>query len=70
MTKRKPPSDFVTDNYRSPHAMSDAEIAEALGVSRQRVSQIAIEAMGKIRREFERRGIRGADFFDDLEEHA
>lgn len=50
--------------------MSDAEIAEALGVSRQRVSQIAIEAMGKIRREFERRGIRGADVFDDLEEHA
>jgi len=44
--------------------MSDAEIAEVLGVSRQRVSQIAIEAMEKIRREFERRGIVASDFYD------
>ncbi len=64
MTKRKPPSDLITDNYRSPNAMSDAEIAEVLGVSRQRVSQIAIEAMDKIRREFERRGIVASDFYD------
>ncbi len=64
MTKRKPPDEFVQDNYRSPHAMTDAEIAEVLGVSRQRVSQIAIEAMDKIRREFERRGIVASDFYD------
>jgi DNA-directed RNA polymerase sigma subunit (sigma70/sigma32) len=64
MTKRKPPSDLITDNYRSPHAMSDAEIAAELGVSRQRVSQIAIEAMEKIRREFARRGVVASDFYD------
>lgn len=64
MTKRKPPSDLITDNYRSPHAMSDAEIAEVLGVSRQLVSQIAIKAMEKIRREFERRGVVASDFYD------
>ena len=64
MTKRKPPSDLVTENYRSPNAMSDAEIAEVLGVSRQRVSQIAIEAMEKIRREFARRGVVAGDFYD------
>lgn len=64
MTKRKPPDEFVQDNYRSPHAMTDAEIAEQLGISRQRVSQIAIEAMDKIRREFERRGIVASDFYD------
>ena len=64
MTKRKPPSDLITDNYRSPHAMSDAEIAAELGVSRQRVSQIAIEAMEKIRREFARRGVVAGDFYD------
>ena len=64
MTKRKPPSDLVTENYRSPKAMSDAEIAEVLGVSRQRVSQIAIEAMEKIRREFARRGVVAGDFYD------
>lgn len=64
MTKRKPPSDLITVNYRSPHAMSDAEIAEVLGVSRQLVSQIAIKAMEKIRREFERRGVVASDFYD------
>ncbi len=64
MTKRKPPDEFVQDNYRSPHAMTDAEIAEALGCSRQRVSQIAIEAMGKLRREFARRGVVAGDFYD------
>lgn len=64
MTKRKPPDEFVQDNYRSPHAMTDAEIAERLGISRQRVSQIAIEAMGKLRREFARRGVVAGDFYD------
>ena len=64
MTKRKPPDEFVQDNYRSPHAMTDAEIAEALGCSRQRVSRIAIEAMGKIRAEFARRGVVAGDFYD------
>lgn len=46
MTKRKPPDEFVQDNYRSPHAMTDAEIAERLGISRQRVDQIEREAGG------------------------
>ncbi len=64
MTKRKPPDEFVQDNYRSPHAMTDAEIAEQLGISRQRVSQIAIEALEKIRREFARRGVVAGDFYD------
>jgi DNA-directed RNA polymerase sigma subunit (sigma70/sigma32) len=44
--------------------MTDVEIAAELGISRQRVSQIAIEAMGKLRREFERRGIVASDFYD------
>lgn len=70
MTKRKAPDDRCPDNYRTPHAMSDAEIAAVLGVSRQRVMFIASRAMRKVRAEFERRGIRGADVFDDLEEHA
>ena len=61
MTKRKPKSEWEP---RSPFAMTDAEIAEQLGISRQRVSQIAIEAMGKIRAEFARRGIRAGDFYD------
>ena len=64
MTKPKPPEDYVTDNYRTENAMSDSEIAAELGISRQRVSQIAIEAMGKIRAEFARRGIRAGDFYD------
>ena len=61
MTNPKPKSEWEP---RSPFAMTDAEIAEALGCSRQRVSQIAIEAMDKIRREFERRGIVAGDFYD------
>ena len=61
MTKPKPKSEWEP---RSPFAMTDAEIAEQLGISRQRVSQIAIEAMDKIRREFERRGIVASDFYD------
>lgn len=61
MTKPKPKSEWEP---RSPFVMTDAEIAEQLGISRQRVSQIAIEAMDKIRREFERRGIVASDFYD------
>ena len=61
MTKPKPKSEWEP---RSPFAMTDAEIAEQMGISRQRVSQIAIEAMEKIRREFERRGIVASDFYD------
>ena len=61
MTNPKPKSEWEP---RSPFAMTDAEIAEQMGISRQRVSQIAIEAMEKIRREFERRGIRAGDFYD------
>ena len=64
MTKRKAPDDRCPDNYRTPHAMSDAEIAKALGVSRQRVAQIAAQAMNKIRAEFDRRGIVASDFYD------
>ncbi|MBP9035382.1 MAG: hypothetical protein KBG29_15905 [Pseudomonadales bacterium] len=61
MTNPKPKSEWAP---RSPFAMTDAEIAERLGISRQRVSQIAIAAMDKIRREFERRGIVASDFYD------
>ena len=61
MTNPKPKSEWEP---RSPFAMTDAEIAEQMGISRQRVSQIAIEAMEKIRREFERRGIVASDFYD------
>ena len=61
MTNPKPKSEWEP---RSPFAMTDAEIAEQLGISRQRVSQIAIEAMGKIRREFERRGITAEDVLE------
>lgn len=42
MTKRKPKSEWEP---RSPFAMTDAEIAERLGISRQRVDQIEQEAM-------------------------
>jgi len=61
MTKPKPKSEWEP---RSPFAMTDAEIAEQLGISRQRVSQIAIEAMDKLRREFARRGVVAGDFYD------
>ena len=61
MTARKPKSEWEP---RSPFAMTDAEIASQLGISRQRVSQIAIEAMEKIRREFARRGVVAGDFYD------
>ena len=61
MTKPKPKSEWEP---RSPFAMTDAEIAEQLGISRQRVSQIAIEAMNKIRAEFARRGVVAGDFYD------
>ena len=61
MTNPKPKSEWEP---RSPFAMTDAEIAEQMGISRQRVSQIAIEAMEKIRREFARRGVVAGDFYD------
>ena len=64
MTAPKPKEQWVQDNYRTPHVMSDAEIAQALGCSRQRVSQIAAGAMRKIRAEFERRGVVAGDFYD------
>ncbi len=44
MTKRKPKSEWEP---RSPFAMTDAEIAERLGISRQRVDQIEREAAGR-----------------------
>ena len=61
MTNPKPKSEWEP---RSPFAMTDAEIAEQMGISRQRVSQIAIEAMDKLRREFARRGVVAGDFYD------
>ena len=63
MTKRKPKSEWEP---RSPFAMTDAEIAERLGISRQRVDQIEREAMRKVRRMMKER-FSGSDFFDDLE---
>jgi len=43
MTQPKPKSEWEP---RSPFAMTDAEIAEQLGISRQRVDQIEREAGG------------------------
>jgi DNA-directed RNA polymerase sigma subunit (sigma70/sigma32) len=40
------------------YAVPDSAIAAELGVSRQRVDQIADSAMQKLRKELERRGIK------------
>lgn len=46
--------------------MSAEQVAQILGISRQRVDQIEREAMRKVRRMMKER-FSGSDFFDDLE---
>lgn len=50
--------------------MSQREVAEHLGVTPQAIYETERRALRKLRLAFEERGIRGADVFDDLEEHA
>lgn len=50
----------LSDQPRELHETPTAEIAEQLGVSRQRVDQIADTAMTKLRKALEAKGIRFA----------
>jgi len=52
--------------HRDEYAMSAEQVAQILGISRQRVDQIEREAMRKVRRMMKER-FSGSDFFDDLE---
>ena len=62
-----------TDSTKAPQAptrpfvdrngMTNDEIAKALGISRQAVSQTVQKALVKLRRELRRRGIRASDLF-------
>ena len=52
--------------HRDEYAMSAEQVAQILGISRQRVAQIEREAMRKVRRMMKER-FSGSDFFDDLE---
>ena len=62
--------------YRTPidrdlgYHMSQREVADHLGVTPQAIYETERRALMKLRRALEERGIRGADVFDDLEEHA
>ena len=51
--------------HRDEYAMSAEQVAQILGISRQRVDQIEREAMRKVRRMLKER-FSGADFFDGL----
>jgi hypothetical protein len=44
--------------------MTDQQIADALGVTRQRAAQIIEEALRKLRYEMKKRGLRADDIFD------
>ena len=46
--------------------MTLAEIADIMGMSRERVRQIELRALGKIKKELYKRGITAEDFFTTL----
>ena len=60
----------TTINRDLGYHMSQREVAEHLGVTPQEIYETKRRALRKLRRALEERGIRGADVFDDLEEHA
>ena len=62
-SKAEPPMHKL---HRDEYAMSAEQVAQILGISRQRVAQIERGAMRKVRRMMKER-FSGSDFFDDLE---
>ena len=50
---------------RDPY-MTLAEIADIMGMSRERVRQIEVRALGKVKTELYKRGITAEDFFSTL----
>jgi transcriptional regulator len=50
---------------REPY-MTLAEIADIMGMSRERVRQIEVRALGKVKKELYKRGITAEDFFSTL----
>lgn len=46
--------------------MTLAEIADLMGMSRERVRQIELRALGKVKKELYKRGITAEDFFSTL----
>lgn len=57
------PARAPTRPFTDRDGMTNEEIAIALGVSRQAVSQTVQKALVKLRRELRRRGIRASDLF-------
>jgi transcriptional regulator len=48
--------------------MSQQEVAEALGTTRARVSQIEERAMRKVKKIIKEKNLKSRDFFDDVDD--
>ena len=48
--------------------MSQKEVAEALGTTRTRISQIEDRAMRKVKKIIKEKNLKSSDFFDDVDD--